>query len=165
MNLDAFRRTILADAHKEARRRVGDAEEAAQRQVSDAQAAGARLLEEARAEGCEAAELEAARRRAEARRTAHQRVLRARRDALERLRRRVLDGLDEHRDDEAYDRLLDCLEAAARRQLGPGTDVDRAPAGGGLVAKQGGRRVDYRLPVLVDDELSAMGARLRELWS
>jgi vacuolar-type H+-ATPase subunit E/Vma4 len=165
MNLDAFRRTILADAQQEARRCLDDAHAAAQRRLDDAQAGAAQVLEDARTEGREAAELEATRRRAEARRAAHEQVLRARRDALEHLRSRVLDGLVERRDDDAYRKLLDRLEAAATRQLGAGAEVDRSPAGGGLVARRAGRRVDYRLEVLVDDALTSMGAQLRELWS
>lgn len=164
MNLDAFRRSVLTEAREDARRELDSADDEVRHHVTDAQAQAARLVDSARREGREAAELETRRRRSEARRGARERVLHARRDALEQLRRRVLELLLERRGSVAYRGLLDRLETTARNQLAGSVEIERTPDGGGLVAHVDGRRVDYRLPVLVDSALEGLGTQLEELW-
>lgn len=164
VNLGAFHDAIVAEARADAQRSRDAAEHDVRRWVADAQQEADRQLERARGEGRVAAELETRRRRSEARRHARERVLHTKRAALDDLRHRALELLRAQHDSGEYARMLDRLEQTSRSQLTGEVEVDRDPSGGGLAAHVDQRRVDYTLPVLVDAELSAMGARLQELW-
>jgi vacuolar-type H+-ATPase subunit E/Vma4 len=164
MTLDAFRAALLAQARQTARQQIDEAERDARERVRDARQRAVRVLDDAREQGRQAAEHETRRLRAQARQEGREARLRTRRDTLAELRRRTLARLEEQRDTPAYQDLLDRLERLAREQLGSDAEVDTEPDEGGLVARAGGRRVDYRLPAVVDRALQDMGDELEELW-
>lgn len=164
MTLDVFRAAVLGEARDEARQRIDDAERAALERVRAAQEQASRLRDRAKRQGRETAEHETRRLRAAARQHGRQLVLRTRRETLAELRHRALARLDARRGTPDYRRLLDRLEQLAREQLGDDAEIDAEPDDGGLVACAGRRRVDYRLPAVVDRTLQDMGAELEELW-
>ncbi len=70
------------------------------------------------------------------------------------------------RNDPRYPRLLDGLEAAVRRQLGPDSTITRDPKDlGGVIGRSGGQSVDYTLPELAERALGPFGQELVELWT
>lgn len=70
------------------------------------------------------------------------------------------------RDDPRYPQLLDGLEAAARRQLGPDTIITRDPTvAGGIIGSDSDRNVDYTLPALAERALDSLGRQTAELWT
>jgi vacuolar-type H+-ATPase subunit E/Vma4 len=70
------------------------------------------------------------------------------------------------RDDPRYAQLLDGLEAAARRQLGPDTIITRDPTvAGGIIGSDGDRNLEYTLPALAERALGSLGRRTAELWT
>lgn len=164
VRLHTFRAAILDEAREHARKETADAERAARQLMQDAQRQAEQRRERARRQGRQMAERKTRRRRVEARRHAREMRLRARRETLDQLRQRVLERLDEQRDTPAYRALLERWERLARRQLGDDAAIDTKLDVGGLVAHAGGRRVDYRLPVVVDRVLEDMGSELEELW-
>lgn len=164
MRLQAFREAVLAEAREDAQRRLDETEQAARRRLESAQAQAAELVEDARQEGRDSAERETGRHQMESRRTAREQVLQAHHDAVVLLRRRVLTLLRERRHSKPYRDLLVCLEERARQQLGTEAEVDNDPDGGGFVARADGRRVDYRLPTLVERVMDEMGTELEDLW-
>ncbi len=163
VELDVFRETLLEQARREAEEELEAAENEAAKRLAEAREQAEQLGEQARREGREAAERETRRERVEARREARALVLREQRRALERLRERALERVREARGSDAYRRLTARLEQRARRQLGDDVEIDNAD-GGGLVGHCDGRRVDYRLPVLVDRVIEEMGSELEGVW-
>lgn len=164
MKLDAFREAVLDEARADADRRLEEAERNADERTDDARRRADELLEEAREEGRRAADRETHRRRSEARREARERILRAHRDAVERARERSLEKLRQMQDHEEYEELMGRLEQLAHQQLGDDIEMERDAEIGGFVARADSRRVDYRLPVLVDRAMEEMGSELRNLW-
>jgi len=164
LKLEAFRKTVLDEAQRDARERLQQVEESARRKVDAARQKFERLMEEARGEGRESAERETRRRRSEARREARAQVLRVRHEALERLRERTLQRFQQKRGDNDYRRFMSRLERIAREQLGDEARIEPDADAGGLVARCEGRLVDYRLPAVVDRALEDLGAELEELW-
>lgn len=162
MKLDTFRDAVMREAREEAGRLLDAAERDARRVLDEARERADDLVERARREGREAAEREMRRRRAEAQREARTRVQEARRDAVDHLRRRGLELLRERRGTEEYAGLMERLGATARDQLGSGVRIETGDDG--LVASVDGRRVDYRLPALVDRLMEELGGELEELW-
>lgn len=148
--LDAFRQATLDDATAAADRLVTTADHDATDTVRAAREAAERVRDRAREEGREAARRHHLRASAEVRRQAREQVLRAHRQVREELRERAIAALLRDRDGEPYRRLCARLTAAARRQLGSHARVDEDPERGGVVGRRDRRRVDYRLPVLVD---------------
>lgn len=161
VRLDAFRNAVLADARSEAERTFEAAARDAEATLAEARRRAEQLIEQARREGRDAAERETRRRRIDARRQARALVLRERRRALDRLRDTVLERL---RDGATYERLEAVLVQQAQRQLGANAKIERHGDAGGLVAYSDGRRVDYRLPVLVERAIDELGSRLEDLW-
>jgi len=163
--LEPVRAALLADAGAEADRIV----EEATRSATETMAAA-----ETEAE----ATIERSRRRAELSSRAHsERVLaRLRNDEQRGLHDAQLQLLSQlietvHvsarrlRDDPRYPALLDQLESMARAQLGEDAVIERDPnPDGGLVARAGTRRVDYRLPVLAERALDDLSDEVAELW-
>jgi hypothetical protein len=68
------------------------------------------------------------------------------------------------RDDPGYAALVGALTELARHQLGPAATVSVDKEAGGVVARAGSRSVDYRLPVVADRCLAALGPELEALW-
>lgn len=163
-DLGAFRDAVLAEAREHARQVREQAGPAADEQLRAARVDAAALVDEAQREGREAAQRQQRHERSEARRENRETVLAARGDAVEQLRYRVLEHLDQARDGAAYDGLLGRLETVARRQLGGRCEVEEDTEAGGVLATAGGRRVDYRLPTLVERALADLGSELEELW-
>jgi hypothetical protein len=83
-------------------------------------------------------------------------------DAVEaEARAQALAAAMSFRDDPDYSRLLDTLEANARRRLGGSATIERdPPAVGGIRARLARRSLDYTLPALVEQGLqTALVAR------
>jgi vacuolar-type H+-ATPase subunit E/Vma4 len=166
MNADRLRATLLEAADAEAEATRAEAERRAREELERARAESERLLERATGEGEDAGELQAGRALALARSRSRGLVLEARQAVYEDFRRRALtETLALREDRKAYARLLERLEVAARGALGDGIEVERDPAGvGGIRARAGKRSVDLTLPTLVARCVSALGARVEELW-
>lgn len=165
IDIDVFREAVLADARRAAQRRIEEAERDAEQRLEDARRRSESRVADARREGREAAEREDRRSRLEARREARSLVLREQRLAVEKLRERALEQLRGERGSEAYERLMARVEQLARQQLGPEAEIERDAEVGGLVARAGRRRVDYRLPALVDRVIEELGSELEALWA
>jgi V/A-type H+-transporting ATPase subunit E len=163
-DLTVFRDAVLAEARRAADALLAETDVVVDAQLDAARTEAEQLRATARAHGREAAEHELRRRVAEARQEARGTVLRARRDVLDELRDRVVQQLLDCRGGADYEALCDRLGRAAREQLGADAAVDEDHAIGGVVGSAGGRRVDYRLPVLVDRALEDMAGTLEELW-
>lgn len=161
--LETLRAALVEEARREAAARVEAAERAAAERVALARAEAERLTEKARQEGREETARATRRLRSEARRRAREQVLRARRDAVERLRSRSVEQLRENVTGRTAAELEQRLVRLARAQLGDDADIETGP-GGGLVARADGRRVDYRIPALVDRALEEMGEEVEDLW-
>ncbi|HEY7561479.1 MAG TPA: hypothetical protein VH650_04820 [Gaiellaceae bacterium] len=166
MNVDRLRATLLADAEAEADAARAAGESRAEAERERAWTESSRLQERACVEGEAAGELESAREQALARSGARRLVLEARQAVYEDFRSLALaDTLALRADRKAYARLLDGLEAAARRSLGGTAEIDRDPADvGGVRARAGKRSVDLTLPTLLDGCVAKLGARVEELW-
>jgi vacuolar-type H+-ATPase subunit E/Vma4 len=120
----------------------------------------------ARAEAQRQAELETQRRLSSGRRDAQGRVLRAREAAYESLRKEAIGAALGLRAEPGYEALLDRLEADARGRLGPGATIQRDPAdAGGVIARDGQRRIDATLPALVERALDELGPEVETLWA
>ena len=156
---------------------LADARAAAARIVETARSEADTIVETARSDADEAVQL--ARRRAEAtsaahteremaqaRRGAHATVLHERDELWRELIRRLGSAAERMREDPRYPLLLDGLERLARSQLGDGAVVERDPQlGGGIVAVNGPRQVDYRLPALAERVLETLAEEVAGLWS
>ena len=162
--LDAFRTAALADARAEADRVLGAARDEASAEVDAARRAAAAVRDHARDRGRRAARQQLRRRVAEGRQQARERVLNARRAVLEDLQTAVRERLDDQRRTDEYHQLRERLVRTARQQLGVAALVEEDGEVGGIVASVPGRRVDYRLPVLVACVVEDMAAALEELW-
>lgn len=161
MNLDVFREALLAEARSDAQRLLSEAESEADQRTGEARARAEELVEKARAEGSDIAERETARDRASARRSAREQILAAQREVYEELRQRATAAAENA---DGLGALEDRLEELARDQLGAGARIKHPTDGGGLLAVADDRRVDYRVPALVDRALTELGAELRGLW-
>ena len=164
MNLDAVRDALVADAQRDVAALRAAAEQDALAAVATAGREAQRLLAMARAEGEAEARRAVAIERARARRRAREEVLAARLAAYDRLRATARAAALELRHDPRYPMLLDQLSRAARAELGDDAEVLVDDDAGGVVARAGSRSVDYRLGVLVDRAVRAMGPRIEALW-
>jgi vacuolar-type H+-ATPase subunit E/Vma4 len=163
--LEPVRRALLDDAGAEADRLVEEATAEAEAQVRAAETRAERAVEQARERARATAAARARRAVGAARREAHAVQLQAESriwaDVVERLHRAV----DTMPSDPRYPALLDRLEQVARRRLGEEATIERDPEGGGILADQDGRRLDYRLRALADRALEALAEEVAELWS
>ena len=164
MNLDVVRDALLADARAEAATTLAEAVEWADRELADARRAAAGHLAASEAAGRADAEADLALARAAARREARRLVLVAESEARRELVDRARDAVQSLRDEPGYEGMLRELESLARSQLGVDTTVVVDEQFGGLVGTAPGRRVDYRLPVLVQRSVDAMGPEVERLW-
>jgi hypothetical protein len=166
VNVDRLRATLLANASAEADATLAAGEGRVRAERERRREESSRLQESARAEGETAGNLESARDLAVARSGARRLVLEARQAVYEDFRGRALaDALALRADRKEYARLLDRLEAAARRSLGDDVEIERDPEDvGGIRARAGARSVDLTLPTLVDRCVADLGARVEELW-
>jgi hypothetical protein len=129
--------------------------------LAAAEQAAARIIDTARAEGRHPSESRGLNELVVAERAARSVVLEAQ-DAVEaEARAQALAAAMSFRDDPDYSRLLDTLEANARRRLGGSATIERdPPAVGGIRARLARRSLDYTLPALVEQGLqTALVAR------
>ena len=159
LNLEGFRRVVVADAAVEAAGMLSEAQADAERSVAEARSRARAILDEARAGGVADGELAVGADLRRARADARRQVLGGRAAALEELRATTEAELASASPDE---RLCHRLEVVARQQLGD--DAEIAQEGGGIVARAGRRRVDYRLPALADRCIRRLGPELERLW-
>ncbi|MGB5757865.1 MAG: V-type ATP synthase subunit E [Acidimicrobiales bacterium] len=164
--LEPVRQALLADAKAEADRIVSAAVDAAAELIAQAQAGADEAVDQARHRAELAAQVYAEQRLAQIRSDSHRAVL----DTQAQLGQRLLDEVHTAaralRGDPRYPALLDHLESLARSQLGDGAVVDRDPEpGGGIVARAGARRVDYRLVALADRAIDTLADEVAELWA
>jgi hypothetical protein len=166
MNLDPFRRFVLADVEQRGAEAMAVADDQSRAWLDAAREESQRELDSAREQGRVAAERALASERLGARRRGRAQELAAQRAVLDALRAAVLADLELLRQthDDRYERLLDRLEGLARGQLGPEAQVARAAEVGGLIATRGGAIVDYTLPAVVDRSLEELGGELSGLW-
>jgi len=164
MNLEVVRHALLADARREAATLSAAAEEAVATALDAAREEAERMVDGARAEGEAEARRVAATEGARARREARERVLGARRAAYETLRAESRRAALALREDPRYPDLVDGLAHVAGHQLGDAAAVRVDEQCGGVVATAGSRSVDYRLEVVADRCLAAMGAEVEALW-
>lgn len=164
MNLHAVQDALLADATAEADAIRDAARRDADGVVEAARRDAERMVAVARADGEAEARRVSAIGLARARREAREQVLSARRAAVERLLAAAARAAVALRGDAGYPELLDGLGRAARGQLGDDAVVRVDTRAGGLVATAGSRSVDYRLDVLADRCVEAMGSRIEALW-
>lgn len=166
MNLDPFRRAVLADAETRADEVLAAAEEEAAARVEAARHDARQATDSALDEGRRAAERALTSERIAARRRGHALELAAQREAIDGLRAAVLELLEvfRQRHDDEYELLLARLEDLVRQQIGPEANIARDPEGGGLVASHRGAVVDYTLPAIVDRAIADLGGDLSVLW-
>jgi vacuolar-type H+-ATPase subunit E/Vma4 len=164
VNLDPVRDALLADADRDANATRAAADDDAASTVAAARAAVERLLAAARADGEAEARVVSASELARAHRAAREVVLQARRAAYDRLRASVRDAASRLRATPEYEALIDGLTRVAREQLGEDPAVTVDDDVGGIVARVGSRTVDYRLPVVAERCLAAIGPAVETLW-
>jgi len=168
---------LLLDLEPVHRALLGDAQVEVDRIEQDAQRTADAVIEQA--ESDRDAEIERARRRGEASARSHAQdtLARARNDSRaivlrrqEELRQQLVDLVRAEalqlRRDPRYADVLDRLESVARAQLGDGATIERDPEpGGGIIATQGTRRVDYSLPAIADRALDVIAEEAAKLWT
>lgn len=166
MSLEPLRQAYLERARLGAEAALTQARTEAAALVESARREADALMAEARRQGEENADADVARERALAGRHARAVLLTAQRDAYGELRRRALQaglalrGRPEHR------ALVRRLVTQARAQLGPGARIEVDPGGqGGIVAREGARRVDYTMVALVERSLESLGGAVEQLWT
>jgi len=165
VTLEPVSAALMDDARQEARRLRAEAEREASATGEAAQREAERLVAAARAVGEDEARAVAATELARARRQARELVQGARRAAYDRLQAEARQAASDLRGAPGYAALIDGLARAACRQLGEDAVVTVDDAVGGLVARAGSRSVDYRLPVIADRCLAALGADVESLWA
>jgi hypothetical protein len=121
-----------------------------------ARTTAAKIIAAARAEGRRTAEATAQAQFVEAERAARALVLTAEQEVEGSARTRALAAAMTFRQQPEYTKLLDALEASARRRLGPTAEIERDPPGaGGIRARRGRRSIDLTLASLVDQVLAS----------
>ncbi len=163
-SLDPVRRAMLADASVEADRIVTEARARADSTIDAARDEVRTAVEHATRRAQRARAASAAVALGEARRDAHRTVLRARAEAWNELVDRVVAGVDGLRDDPRYPALAEQRAGEARSQLGDDATIEEHPDGG-IVARSGPRRVDYRLPVLARRALQTIAGERDGPWT
>jgi hypothetical protein len=172
--LEPVRQSLLSAASTRAAATIAQARADATATQAAAKAAAAKIIAAARAEGRRATEARARAQLVEAERAARALVLTAERGVEDDARTRALAAAMIFRHQPEYTKLLDTLEASARRRLGPTTEIERDPPdAGGLRARHGRRSIDLTLALLVDQALTgyfddvaepaAIGPRASEL--
>ncbi len=164
MNLGAVREALLADARREGDELRGAASRDGEAMVAAARREAEQLLADARQAGAAEARAVSAAELARARRQAHELVLAARREVFERARAEVRRAATSLREAPDHAALCTGLGSVARGQLGADADVEIDHDVGGIVARSGGRSVDYRWPAIADRCFAALGADVEELW-
>jgi hypothetical protein len=128
--------------------------------LANAAAAAASAIDQARGEGVRAAEATVQAQLIASRRAARMLVLDAQNDVEAGARVRALAAAMAFRERPEYRRLLDNLEASARRRLGTAAEIARDGSDGGLRARAGRRSLDYTLNSLalraLDDVLAGI---------
>jgi hypothetical protein len=153
--LEPLRQSLLSAASARATATIAQARTDATVTQTAAKATAAKIIATARAEGRRATEARAQAQRVEAERAARALVLTAERRVEDNARTRALAAAMTFRRQPEYTRLLDTLEASARRRLGPTTEIERDPPdAGGLRARHGRRSIDLTLVSLVDQALT-----------
>ncbi len=163
--LEPVRIALLADARAEAARIVESARDEADAIVEHARHEADEVVQQARRRADSTATAHAARALLRAARDAQSAVMHAREAVRRELVRRLELAVARMRDDARYPALLDRLEDVARGQLGQDALIERDPSDGGIVAVDGSRRVDYRLPALAERVLETFGDEEAALWS
>jgi hypothetical protein len=172
--LEPLRQSLLSAASTRAAATIAQARADATATRAAAKAAAAKIIAAARAGGRRATEARAQAQLVEAERAARALVLTAERGVEDDARTRALAAAMIFRHQPEYTKLLDTLEASARRRLGPTTEIERDPPdAGGLRARHGRRSIDLTLASLVDQALTgsfdevaepaAIGPRASEL--
>lgn len=164
MNLDPVGDALLAQARRDAERIRAAAGAEADARVTRARQEADRLLQDARAEGEAEAAAVAATELARARRQAREIVLSAQHEAYRRAHTEARRAASELRHTAGYPALITALAGVARQQLGAGAAVVVDDQAGGLVATEGSRSVDYRLPVIASRCVVALGGEVEDLW-
>jgi len=153
--LEPLRQSLLTAASARAAAAVADAQAEAATTVAAAQAAARKIIETARAEGERAAESRTDTELVAAERAARALVLDAQRAVEDEARTRAFDAAMALRQRPEYQRLLDSLEASARRRLGASAVIERDPdAAGGIRARLQRLSLDYTLTALVERALT-----------
>ena len=152
--LEPIRRSLISRASSRADDMVAQARADATATLTAADQEASRIIKTAREEGRRAAESRGLNDLIGAERTARSMILEAE-DAVEvEARARALAAALSFRDDPEYSKLLDILEAHARRRLGGSAAIDRDPPEvGGIRARLARGSLDYTLPALVDQML------------
>jgi vacuolar-type H+-ATPase subunit E/Vma4 len=163
-DLAATRDALLAEARHDAERLLEEADAEARAIVAEARQQADAIVSRAREQGRAEGRVAASREQSQTRMLARMEVLAARREAYDELGRRARTAASALRDDAGYPDLLERLTAAARADLGAGTEVQPDPAGG-VRGRAGSRRVDYTLPALADRCVAALGPKARRLWT
>ena len=165
MNLDPVRDALLADARADADRMLADADRFAGDRVERANREAAALIATAGREGAAAAADLLARQRGATRREAREIVLGEQRRALDELRARARAAARELVHEDGYDEIVARLRALGEERLGADVTISVDPDGEpGIIAGEGHRRVDYRLIVLADRAIDALGSDVATLW-
>ncbi len=165
MNIDSVRAALIADAEADAASLLAAADHDADDCIARSHEEAAELVEAARSEGAREAAERLARQHAATRREAREVVLTARRQALDELRERARTAARGLAREDRYGELRDRLRTLAASQLGPDAEILDDPDGEpGVVARDGYRRVDFRLVTLADRAVEALGADVATLW-
>ena len=155
--LEPVRLALLADARSEAEQLIAAARAAGDTLVAEAEQRADAAVEQARRRAVLAGAAQADQAARRAHRVGHRAVLHTEDEQRRQLVDRVRSAVAGVRTDARYPELLDHLEQLARTQLGDGAVTVRDPEpDGGVVATDGPRRVDYRLPALADRALRSI---------
>ena len=166
MHLGPVRDALLDDAEADVSHLLDQAHRDADSTRTNAQADINQQLERARGRAETSSRAHHQQLLTQARRQASAIIMEAQETARVQLITQLRDDAMRLRDDPRYPQLLDGLEAAARRQLGPDTIITRDPTvAGGIIGWDGDRSVDYTLPALAERSLGSLGQRTAELWT
>ena len=161
--LHPVRNALQLSARDDASHVIAEAERDATRIAADARARAREILDAARVAGEADAAASANAERSRTRRALRGDELAAQRAAEERLRHDVIRAVRLLRTDADYPVLRDRLREKAFALLGADAVITEDQAGG-IVAVNGGRRLDLRLEVFATRALEHFGPRLDGLW-
>ncbi len=159
LELEPVAAALLEQARAESAAIRARGEQEAGRCLAEARARAEEIRALARDRGTAQAAAGLAADRSRARREARAAVLAARREAYDALGTAAHRAALRLRDEPGYPALRAALDQAARRVLGPGTQVREAPDGG-VVGELGDRRLDLSLAGFAERAVRACAAEL-----
>jgi len=162
--LDPVRQSLQESAKAQAEQVRVQARSQVEGLLAKAKLEAQQIRDSAAAEGEAAANSDAGLRSARVRRQAHEIVLAQQESLRLELVRQVRQAATALRKSPEYPRLMKNLTERVEALLGSDAIVEESPHGG-VIAREGSRRVDLSLPTLAEQILESRGQEIRKLWA